>query len=34
VDSTVRASVAPYNEKDDIDALCDGLARIRKMLGS
>jgi cysteine desulfurase/selenocysteine lyase len=29
VESTVRASLAPYNTTDDIDALCTALLRLQ-----
>ncbi len=33
IPGTVRASFAPYNTKEEIDILCNGIVRAKKMLG-
>ncbi|MCQ2251799.1 MAG: cysteine desulfurase, partial [Bacteroidales bacterium] len=33
IPGTVRASFAPYNTKEEIDILCNGIIRAKKMLG-
>jgi cysteine desulfurase/selenocysteine lyase len=34
VPATVRASLALYNTQEDIDALIEGLGRVRELFGS
>jgi cysteine desulfurase/selenocysteine lyase len=31
VEASVRASLHLYNDRDDIDALCDGLSTVRRL---
>jgi cysteine desulfurase/selenocysteine lyase len=31
IEGTVRASLAFYNTREEVDALCNGLERVKKM---